>query len=428
MNAQWPASPSDHPAPLPPHWHWRRVLLAPHRVAFLYAMVMLVASGLWWAAVQLDRAGAGFGLQHAVEPTLTHAAAMSFGFMPLFFCGFLFTAGPRWLAVPAPAARELLPALTAQLAGWLLWLAGGHVDAALAVAGAALAAGGLGAAALRFWRLLLASREYDQLHARHLAMALLGGCTCVGGLALALAAGRAELARAVVLTGLWSFVFAVFVVVAHRLVPFFDAGVMPRMQAWRPDWMLELLLACALFESAAVWLDLAAAAHPLWLGLRGVVELAIGATLAWLAIAWGMVKSLHVRLLAMLHLGLVWLALALLLAGTSHLLALATGAPVLPLAPLHALAMGCLGSLMLAMVTRVSCARSGRPNVTDNLAWALFWVLQAATLLRIAADLPGRWAQLLLAAAALGWAGVMLTWGLRHAAMFGRPRADGRGD
>ena len=94
-----------------------------------------------------------------------------------------------------------------------------------------------------------------------------------------------------------------------------------------------------------------------WLLLRGVLEIGAALVLLWLAVAWGLIQSLRIRLLAMLHLGFLWLGLALLLGGLSHLLAAFIGQAVLPLAPLHALTMGCLGSLMLAMVTRVWCRR-----------------------------------------------------------------------
>lgn len=83
--------------------------------------------------------------------------------------------------------------------------------------------------------------------------------------------------------------------------------------------------------------------------------------------------------------------------------------------------MGCLASLMLAMVTRVSCGHSGRALVADDLVWGLFWLLQLATVLRIAAAAHaalGHW--LLL------WAGVMLVWGIRLGSWYGRLRADGR--
>ena len=110
-------------------WRWDHVLQAPHRLGFLLAVVVLVASGLWWALVQADRAGAGLGLGYAVSPSLVHAAVMSFGFIPLFFAGFLFTAGPRWLNRPAPTAAQVQPALLAQAGGWLVWLVAAHLHA-----------------------------------------------------------------------------------------------------------------------------------------------------------------------------------------------------------------------------------------------------------------------------------------------------------
>ena len=50
----------------------------------------------------------------------------------------------------------------------------------------------------------------------------------------------------------------------------------------------------------------------------------------------------------------------------------------------------------------------------------------SATLLRIAATVPGWPAQPLLTATALLWAGIMLIWGLRYGSWYGRTRADGR--
>jgi uncharacterized protein involved in response to NO len=160
--------------------------------------------------------------------------------------------------------------------------------------------------------------------------------------------------------------------------------------------------------------------------VRGVFELAAGGLLLWLALAWGLVKSLQHRLLAMLHIGFLWLGLALGLGGVTQLMGWAQAAPVLSLGALHALTMGCLASLMLAMVTRVSCGHSGRALVADRLVWSLFWLLQAATLLRIAGAAQTVFAGWLLLAAALLWAGVMAVWGLRLGGWYGRLRADGR--
>jgi uncharacterized protein involved in response to NO len=407
-------------------WHWRHLLLAPHRLGFFLAMVVLLGAGLWWAAVQLQRSGAGPNLPYSVSPSLVHATVMTFGFMPLFFSGFLFTAGPKWMRVRGPSVQRLAPVLLAQVVGWLLWLCGSHVHVAVAATGLLLVVIGLGGMTMMFWRLIAASREEDLLHARLVGAALIVGCACLVGIGASMLAGADTAARLFALTGRWGFIVVVFISVAHRMIPFFSPPPTPTVQGWQPNSVLALMLGAAAFEALAGWLDAAMPGYVPWHVARGVLELAAGGVLVWLAILWGLFKNVRIRLLAMLYLGFLWLGLGLSLSGVSHLLGWATNAVVLPLAPLHAITMGALGSLMLAMVTRVSCGHAGRSVVADDLVWALFWLLQAATLLRIAAAVPGVPAQPLLTTAALLWAGLMLIWGLRYGSWYGRPRADGR--
>ena len=419
-------------ARLDKRWRVPYLLLAPHRLGFFLAMLVLVASGLWWELVQLDRFSAVLNLPYTVAPWLVHATVMVFGFIPLFFSGFLFTAGPKWLGVEPPAVRALLVALPLHAVGWLLWLAGAHLHPLLALAGLAAACGGLCWVSVLFWRLVLRSRAEDQLHARIIAGACAVGCISllgVLGVLVAMALGQYAVARACVLTGLWGFVVVVYVVVAHRMIPFFTSSAMPMVALWRPFWVLWLMLAAAALEVLAVWLELygpvGTPAASAWMLLRGTLELVIGMLLLWLASVWGLVQSLKNRLLAMLHIGFLWLGLAYLLGGAAQWLGWLQGAPVLGLGVLHALSMGCLASLMLAMVTRVSCGHSGRALVADPVTWCLFWLLQLATVLRIAAAVPGTPAGLLLAAALL-WAAAMAVWGTRLAGWYGRLRSDGR--
>jgi len=411
-------------------WRARYLLLAPHRLGFFLAVVVLATTGTWWALVQFDRMSGALALPYAMPPSLVHGAVMTFGFIPLFFSGFLFTAGPKWLGVQPLQVGRLLAPMLLQAAGWLLWLAGAHLIAGLAIAALAMAWTGLAWMTLLFWRLIRRSQAQDRLHARTIGVACIAGCLSLGGLAFSLALDAPAVALACVLSGLWGFVLVVYVTVAHRMIPFFTSSALPLIDAWRPFWVLWLMLAVAAVEVAAVWAELkgplqgtGGAAWPL---VRGVFELAAGGLLLWLALAWGLVKSLRNRLLAMLHIGFLWLGLALALGGITQLQGWAQGAPVLSLGPLHALTMGCLASLMLAMVTRVSCGHSGRALVADRLVWTLFWLLQAATLLRIAGAAHTAFAGWLLLAAALLWAAVMAVWGLRLGVWYGRLRADGR--
>lgn len=411
-------------------WRLRHLLLAPHRLGFCLAMLLLWCAGLWWALVQWDRLTGMLGLPYVLSPSLVHGAVMTFGFIPLFFSGFLFTAGPKWLGVAPPEAPQLLTPLLLQAAGWLLWLAGVHVHLVLGVGGLLLACTGLVWMSALFWRLVLHSQVRDQLHARVIASACAVGCLSVLGLVASVVAGADALALACVLTGLWGFVVAVYVVVAHRMIPFFTSSAMPQVAAWRPFWALGLMLAVVALEVLAAWVDLLQPAGTswgtAWLLLRGTLELAAGAVLLWLAGVWGLVQSFKNRLLAMLHIGFVWLGLALLIGGASQWLSWGTGTLVLPLGALHTLTMGCLASLMLAMVTRVSAGHSGRALVADDWVWWLFLLLQVATGLRIVAAWSGVPSAGTLGLVAFLWLTVMALWGGRLVGWYGRARGDGR--
>ena len=268
-------------------WRAPYLLLAPHRLGFFLAMVVLVTSGIWWALVQLDRVSAVLALPYALSPSLVHGAVMTFGFIPLFFSGFLFTAGPKWLGVPPLEVRHLLGPLLLQAAGWLLWVTGAHLHALMSVAALLMAWTGLTRVTWLFWRLIRLSQAEDRLHARTIGLAFIVGCLSLAGLMLSLVLDAPAVALACVLTGLWGFVLVVFVSVAHRMIPFFTSSAMPLMTAWRPFWVLWLMLAAAAVEVAAVWVELdgplQGPAAWVWMLARGIFELAVGAVLLWLA-------------------------------------------------------------------------------------------------------------------------------------------------
>jgi uncharacterized protein involved in response to NO len=265
-------------------------LRAPHRLAFFLAMCVLIAASAWWLLVQVDRATGALGLVYAVPPSLTHGAAMVLGFMPLFFAGFLFTAGPNWLRMPHPEARPLLPPLGLQAAGWLLWLAGAHLNMALALVGLAAAWIGLTWSVVLFWRLVLGSDVADRVHAKTVGVGGVVGVLCLAGVGLALAAGQPALALVLVRTALWGFIVVTFVAVAHRMIPFFTSSVLPMIEIWRPFWVLWLMLGIAAFEVLALWVDWALPPPRWWTLLVMAVGTAVGAVL-WLAVVWGWCRA-----------------------------------------------------------------------------------------------------------------------------------------
>jgi uncharacterized protein involved in response to NO len=414
-----------------PGWRWRRLLDAPHRLGFFAGALIWAMGAAWWFVV-LGARLAPSAMPWSVSPGLAHALLMTFGFTPLFFTGFLFTAGPKWLAQPEQPARALLPTVAAAITGWALFLPGVHLSAALAAAGLALVAFGWSVFALRFARLVLTSRVADRIHARWVGVACGVGAIALWLAAASLAAQREDLARAAVQLGLWGFVALIFATVAHRMIPFFNDSAMPGLDLRRPAWLLWLFGATLAAQAAFGACD--ALTGPLPAALRWLqvaLEAPVAALLLWLALRWCFVptlrRHLRQRLLLMMYIGFAWfaLALALALAAVTHAtIAIAGDARAPGLAPLHAMAMGFLGSTLMAMASRVACGHSGRSQVVDALLWRLFWLLQAAVLMR----LLGAWwpAPLLLAIAALAWAVVAAGWALRYGRWFGRPRADGR--
>jgi uncharacterized protein involved in response to NO len=415
-------------------WKFGRLYDAPHRLAFCAGALMLAASALWWAVVLVLRAR-GIPVRWAMAPATAHGLVMTFGFIPLFFTGFQFTAGPRWLGRAPVAAGALLPAVLPQLAGWGVFVLAVHGHDAGAAA--ALGAFGLGAVALgwtmtwrRFVRLLRASTVPDLTHARLVAAAGLAGVLCLWLAVAGIATQHVALVQAATLAALWGFVGLTFVAVLHRMIPFFSAAALPVLDAWRPLWLLWLLALLVSGEAVATGLDALISLPAGALVVRAGIEAPAGLLLLALAVRWGLVQSLRIRLLAMLHLGLVWLGLAFVLNAVSHALASA-GAMSLGLAPLHAYTMGFLGSTLLAMVTRVSCGHGGRALVADDIVWRLFLLLQVAVVARVAGALPAAVvppvaASALVTAASLAWAGVAIAWACRYGRWYGTSRPDGR--
>ena len=417
--------------PLPPAnmtWRCSWLLAAPHRLAFFSGAVMMATIALWWTTILLARSTNSMQVVWMMNPSTAHALLMSLGFMPLFFVGFLFTAGPKWLNVPELPTRALLPLVVLTLLGWVVCLIGLHTFEELGATGLFLVAAAWTGFTWKFGALWWISRATDKTHVNVLLAACGFGVVALWGITLGLFLREDGVVRFLTQTALWFFVAPVFAAVSHRMIPFFSTSALPALDAWRPMWLLHCLVAILAFEGVMagveVWL------WPVPTSLRWLqvaLEVPAAALLLWLAVRWGLIQSLKIRLLAMLHGGFFWLGITLALQAVSHsLMALSQGQQSLGLAPTHAMTMGYLGATLLAMGTRVASGHSGRPLAADNTAWALYWVLQTAIALRVLAAMwptSGNWP---LVVAAAVWSLAVSGWAMRYGSWFGRPRLDGR--
>lgn len=396
------------------------VLSAPHRIGFFGGALMLGLSALWWGAMLVARF-AGLALPWALAPGTAHALLMGLGFVPMFFAGFLFTAGPRWLQVPALPARAVAPGIGLMLVGWALALPGFHWSAPLAGLGLGAVCGGWMLLTAQFALLLAASPVADRDHARVIAVALGVGAAATWVAAVAVTLRADAVARAAVWAALWGSTGVVFVAAAHRLIPFLGSAAGPGEAAWRPRAVLVALVALvgiqAPFSASAALGPLAPALSFIRAAIDGLGAL----LLFWLSVRWGLRQSLSIRLLAMLHMGFFWLAVAFALDGVSQALQVASdGTLSLGLAPVHAFTMGFVGSLLLAMVTRVVAAQAGRAIAVDRFAWVLFWVMQLGVLARLAAALWPLAGTHLTLLAAHCWLAAVGAWALRTGHAMGR--------
>ena len=408
-------------------WQLSTLLQAPHRLSFAAGVTILAVSSLWWALL-LSLSAMGIPVHWAVPRPIAHSVLMAFGYMPLYFIGFLFTAGPKWLGQPAVEARVLLCPVATYVLAWLGYMVAVHLDADTAAVCVALAAAAWTSVVVAFARLVTRSRAEDRTHAKLVLVGILTGAVALWCLPLALALEAFTVARIAVLVGIWGCMAIVYVAVSHRMIPFFTANVVPMLNAWRPMWLLGVFVGVLGLELIFSILDLTV--WPLGATVRFVqmsLELASATVLLTMAVKWGLMQSLRARLLVMLHVGFVWLGLAVLLQAISHGLMFATDdALSLGLAPTHALTMGFMGATLFAMATRVSAGHSGRHLVADDLIWTLFWIQQIATVLRIvAAAWPSSLPWLTPLAASL-WALASISWALRYGLWYGRPREDGK--
>jgi uncharacterized protein involved in response to NO len=403
---------AKHPGAVRPHLRWAQLLQAPHRLAFFLAGVNLLLSATWWAWW----CGFGGGQPSLVlPPGWLHGQLMVCGFIPLYFAGFLFTAGPRWLQMPEVKARDVRPACLMLATGWWLVLLGAVTNSRIVALGQGLSLLGWSLLMLRFAMLTWRSRVDDRLHAKLVVASGLLGALAMAASVLGLLLGRWDLWRSATWLALWGWVVPVFVVVLHRMIPFFTAAALPRLDAWRPNWLLWTLLTGTWLQGALHLAEGTVLQRSELPWLHTALPLPWGLLVLGLAMRWGLVQSLRIRLLAMLHLGFVWMGLAFLLELHPD-----------PLLSVHALGIGCLGSLLLAMVTRVSCGHGGRTLVADDFIWAAFLGLQGVAVLRLAALLWPASSGWLVPAAALGWWLVMGAWSLRLLRWYLRPRVDGR--
>src|SRR5574337_907839 len=357
----------------------RLLAAAPHRPLFLAGTVAVMLSMAWWA-VELTwmRFGVASWPHRTIPPVYGHGMLIQYGLFPLFMFGFLMTTFPRWLGRPDLPRTRFLPVAGCVFGGYVLANVGLLDLPWLLKLGIAVMLVGYLVGVWTLGGVLRASVAERKGHARSCLTALSLGCVGLGVFLAYLFGAPADCALLAIKLGTYGLLLPIYFTVMHRMLPFFSGNVVPGYKVIRPDWSMPV-----------VWVLL----------------------LAHLLLEW--------------RAALGWLPVAFVLYAVQDVVYATSGHLILGRAPLHALAIGFFGSMLVAMVTRVTQGHSGRPLQMGAVAWLCFGLLQVVALLRIRAELGGD-VYLWLVIAAYGWLLAFLPWVLRSAWIYLTPRVDGK--
>ena len=134
---------------------------------------------------------------------------------------------------------------------------------------------------------------------------------------------------------------------------------------------------------------------------------------------WKGLATISNPMLFVLHISYLWLPVGYTLLGCAVFGWLFT-----PTAALHALTMGAIGSMVLAVTTRVALGHTGRPLQAARLTVLAYWLLMLAVLVRVLGPLSGQGYLMMIDISAMGWilAFAIFTW--VYWPILSQPRAD----
>jgi uncharacterized protein involved in response to NO len=303
-----------------------------------------------------------------------HGHEMTFGFAAATVAGFMLTAIPNWTGrMPLQGVRLGLLVL-AWFAGRIGVLFSADIGApAAAVLDLLFPMAFLGAVA----REIIAGRNW-----RNLPMLAALGFLLLGNVLVHLEAlGLAETAPLGNQLGIATLLLLISVV-GGRIIPSFTRNWLVKHQ---PD----VRAPAAFNRFDRIVLALTAVALVAWLLIPDAVVtsgLCLATGLAqWTCLArWRGLATLREPLLWVLHLGYGWLGLGFCLLGLNKVLQWLP-----PVVALHALTVGAIGTMTLAVMTRATLGHTGRPLVAGAGTTTIYGLVTVAALCRLLAPFAG---------------------------------------
>lgn len=381
------------------------LLAYPFRLFFLLVGIHGFAVVLAWIAFLFG----GLALPLGWSPLHWHSHEMLFGFTAVAIAGFILTAVSNWTGAPPLQGGKLFLLALPWLAGRVVMWSAGYLPLWL-VAGVDLVF--LFALAGVLLNILICHGNRRNLP--------LGGIILLFALAnllmhIGFITGDTSWLRHGELLAM-NLVTLIMLVIGGRIIPLFTANWLrgqnlPITIIARPALDRACIAVTALLIPAA-WID-----YPWLTGLFALVAALLNGCRL---IGWKGWHTLRQPLLWILHLGYLWIVLALLLKGLSAF------ALVAPASWQHALGTGAMGTLILGIMTRVALGHTGRPLQLPSYGWLIYAGISLAAVFRVGAALGWvnyQWGILL---AAIGWCFAFICFIAIYWPILSRPRVDGR--
>ncbi len=206
------------------------------------------------------------------------------------------------------------------------------------------------------------------------------------------------------------------VIIAGRIVPSFTANWLRQKGEKSLPVNSEPVNRLALWLT--VLLGLAASFKPMH-PITGVLAFTAALVHGYRLSRWKGFATISNPLLFVLHVAYLWLPIGYALLGCAVFSWLFA-----PTAALHALTMGAIGSMVLAVTTRVALGHTGRPLQAARATVIAYWIFVIAVLIRVLGPLSGKSYMMMLDLSAAGW---MLTFAIFtwvYWPILGRARVD----
>jgi uncharacterized protein involved in response to NO len=345
-----------------------------------------------------------------LPPVAWHAHSLLFGYVPAVVAGFLLTAVPNWTGRLPVTGWPLAVLVSLWLAGQAAMLGSEHLGAPIT---ALVALAFLCALTAVVGREVVAARNWRNLKVL-IVLAILTFAQALFHWEVD-RFGRPDIAQRLAIGA----IVTLIALVGGRIVPSFTTNWLKRVNPGRlpqPPGRLDAIAMATGVAAFAVWVAGARVAVPGWLGgglllLAGLLHLVRQAR-------WVPQRSWREPLLAILHVGYLFVGLGFLLAGLAELshgrLAVSAG--------IHAWTAGAVGTMTLAVMTRASLGHTGRPLTAGPATVAIYAGIVLAAALRIASAFAPEHAMALLPAAGIAWVVAFGGFAATYGPMLASPR------